>query len=73
MRPGPHMCTVAIDNVIMSRARIDQGAINGVITSCACIDQGAINGAPTEDSSQGIHRRGRIYAPRAGHVHEVHR
>ncbi len=32
MRPGPAMCTVAINNVITSRARIDQRAMNGTST-----------------------------------------
>jgi len=32
MRPGPAMCTRSIDNIIMSRARIDQGAMNGAPT-----------------------------------------
>ena len=72
MRPGPAMCTMAINNVIAFRAHIDPGAINGVIVSRARIDSGAINGAPTGIYRRGIHHRGRIYAPRAGHVHGVH-
>ena len=72
MRPGPAMCTVAINNVITFRARIDPGAMNGVIVSRTHIDPGAINGAPTGIYRRGIHCRGRIYAPRAGHVHRVH-
>ena len=52
MRPGLAMCTKSIDNIIMSRARIDPGAMNGVIASRARIDPGAMNGAPTGDSPQ---------------------
>jgi len=43
------------------------GSSINIIASRARIGQGAINGAPT-----GIYRRGRIYAPRAGHMHGVH-